>query len=69
MAATGEQSCLKLTSVSLAIDPHTVRLQRSDLQRQHPCNWSGCHLENMLAPRVAPGVESVTDIDIYHGVQ
>ena len=31
MAATGEQSCLKLTLVSLAIDPRTVRLQRSDL--------------------------------------
>ena len=29
MAATGEHSCLKLTFVSLAIDSHTVRLQRS----------------------------------------
>ena len=31
MAATREQSCLKLMFVSLAIDPRTVRLQRSDL--------------------------------------
>ena len=31
IAAAGEQSCLKLTFVSLAIDPRTVRLQRSDL--------------------------------------
>ena len=26
---------------------------------------AGCHLEHVLAPRVAPEAESVTDIDTY----
>ena len=34
MAATGEQSCLILTFVSLAINPRTVRLQQSNLSAE-----------------------------------
>ena len=33
-------------------------LRASEIQRQHPCNSSGRHLEHALAPRVPPGPEA-----------